>query len=50
MQEKTRVREAVELYASFYDNPADGDELLALLGIADKRNTQPMTLSPACRT
>lgn len=45
LQEKIRVEEAIELYASFYANPADGDELLELLGIADKRTTQYRRLS-----
>ena len=31
--DKMRVREAVQLYASFYDHPADGRELLAALGL-----------------
>jgi len=30
-----RVREAVELYASFYREPADGRELIATLGLQD---------------
>jgi ABC-2 type transport system ATP-binding protein len=45
LQEKIKVREALALYASFYDNPADGDELLELLGIADKRDTYYRKLS-----
>ena len=31
--DKMRVSEAVQLYASFYDHPADGRELLAALGL-----------------
>ena len=45
LQDKLKVGEAVELYASFYDNPADGDELLEMLGIADKRRTPYQKLS-----
>ncbi|WP_129668178.1 ABC transporter ATP-binding protein [Phytoactinopolyspora endophytica] len=45
LQEKLKVREAMELYASFYPEPADGDELLELLGLAGKRNTYYKKLS-----
>jgi ABC-2 type transport system ATP-binding protein len=45
LQEKLKVHEAIDLYASFYDDPADGNELLDMLGIADKRNTQYRHLS-----
>ncbi|ADB49047.1 ABC transporter ATP-binding protein [Conexibacter woesei] len=38
LPDKLRVGEALELYASFYREPADGDELLALLGLADVRD------------
>jgi ABC-2 type transport system ATP-binding protein len=34
-----RVAEAVELYASFYREPADGRELIATLGLEDARHT-----------
>jgi ABC-2 type transport system ATP-binding protein len=34
-----RVGEAVELYASFYREPADGRELIATLGLQDARRT-----------
>ncbi|HTP19925.1 MAG TPA: ABC transporter ATP-binding protein [Solirubrobacteraceae bacterium] len=34
-----RVAEAVELYASFYREPADGRELIASLGLEDARQT-----------
>jgi ABC-2 type transport system ATP-binding protein len=34
-----RVAEAVELYASFYREPADGRELIASLGLEDARHT-----------
>lgn len=39
------VREAVEEYACFYDDPADPDELLRDLGLADKAGSQFRTLS-----
>lgn len=45
LQEKLQVGEAMDLYASFYDNPADGDELLGLLGLSDKKRTQYRNLS-----
>lgn len=38
LQPKLRVAEAVELYASFYDDPADGAELLDRLGLAEHRD------------
>ncbi|MEE6280335.1 ABC transporter ATP-binding protein [Georgenia sp. MJ170] len=36
---KLRVREALRLYASFYANPADPEELIELLGLQEKRDT-----------
>ncbi len=36
---KLRVGEALGLYASFYEAPADGDALLDELGLADSRHT-----------
>lgn len=39
------VREAVEEYACFYDDPADPDELLRDLGLADKAGTPFRALS-----
>ena len=39
LPEKLRVGEALALYASFYPAPADPDELLEQLGLADKRST-----------
>ena len=39
------VREAIELYASFYADPADPDELLRDLGLTDKARTQFARLS-----
>src|SRR5690606_18590460 len=42
---KLRVGEALELYASFYEHPADPAELLELLGLQDKRETAFADLS-----
>lgn len=36
---RIRVEEALRLYASFYPDPADVDELITLLGLEDKRRT-----------
>src|SRR6516165_11922373 len=38
LPERIKVSEAVELYASFYRDPADGRELLATLGLEDSRD------------
>ncbi|MGI5327824.1 ABC transporter ATP-binding protein [Actinomadura nitritigenes] len=40
-----RVREALELYASFYDSPRDPGELLAEWGLEDRRNARVRRLS-----
>ncbi|GAA4988451.1 ABC-2 type transport system ATP-binding protein [Nonomuraea thailandensis] len=40
-----KVAEALELYSSFYRNPADWRELMELLGLAGKRNTRYKALS-----
>ncbi|HEU5031241.1 MAG TPA: ABC transporter ATP-binding protein [Spirillospora sp.] len=40
-----RVREALELYASFYASPRDPAELLAQWGLEDRRNTRVRSLS-----
>lgn len=45
LQKRIKVREAVDLWASFYETPADGDALLDRLGLTDKRNAWFMTLS-----
>ena len=45
LPERIRVGEAVELYASFYERPADGRELLATLGLEDARNQYFKSLS-----
>lgn len=42
---KLRVIEALELYASFYANPGDPEELLELLGLQEKRDTAFADLS-----
>jgi ABC-2 type transport system ATP-binding protein len=42
---KIRVGEAVELYASFYRRPADGDHLLGVLGLDEKRDAYFRELS-----
>ncbi len=39
LPDKLRVREALELYASFYAQPADAGELIARLGLGDRRDT-----------
>jgi ABC-2 type transport system ATP-binding protein len=38
LPEKIRVREALELYASFYQHPANADELITRLGLDDRRD------------
>jgi ABC-2 type transport system ATP-binding protein len=40
-----RVREILRLYRSFYRDPADGDEFLEILGLADKGNALYKSLS-----
>lgn len=45
LPEKIKVREAMELYASFYRGPADWRELLDTLGLAEKREAKFKTLS-----
>jgi len=40
LQEKLKVREALELYASFYPDPADWRELLERWGLAGKADTR----------
>ena len=39
LPDQIRVREAVDLYASFYPTPRDGEQLLVDLGLADKRKS-----------
>ncbi|WP_375001878.1 ABC transporter ATP-binding protein [Aeromicrobium sp. CTD01-1L150] len=45
LQAKLTAREALELYASFYDEPADGLALAERLGIGDKLGTRYDNLS-----
>ena len=45
LQKRIKVREAVDLWASLYPKPVDGDRLLEQLGLGDKRNAWFMTLS-----
>jgi ABC-2 type transport system ATP-binding protein len=45
LQKRIKVWEAVDLWASLYPKPVNGDQLLAQLGLADKRNAWFMTLS-----
>jgi ABC-2 type transport system ATP-binding protein len=45
LQKRMKVWEAVDLWASLYPNPVDGEQLLARLGLADKRDAWFMTLS-----
>ena len=45
LQERITVAEAMDLYASFYRNPADWRALLDVLGLADKAKTRFKKLS-----
>lgn len=45
LPERIKVGEALELYASFYTDPADPDELLDILGLTGKRGTAYKKLS-----
>ncbi len=45
LPEKMKVREALELYSSFYRDPADWRELLATLNLTDKIDAQFRRLS-----
>jgi ABC-2 type transport system ATP-binding protein len=45
LQKRIKVREAVDLWASLYPKPLDGDRLLEQLGLSEKRNAWFMTLS-----
>jgi ABC-2 type transport system ATP-binding protein len=45
LQKRIKVREAVDLWASLYRTPADGNRLIDQLGLGDKRNAWFMTLS-----
>jgi ABC-2 type transport system ATP-binding protein len=45
LPDRIRVREALALYASFYEKPADPDELLGELGLTEKRDSYYKKLS-----
>jgi ABC-2 type transport system ATP-binding protein len=45
LQKRIKVWEAVDLWASLYTTPINGDRLLEQLGLAEKRNAWFMTLS-----
>lgn len=45
LPDRIKVREALDLYASFYDKPADWRELMEQWGLADKQNTRFENLS-----
>ena len=45
LPDKLKVGEALELFASFYSEPADVDSLLGLLGLSDKRDDRFAQLS-----
>jgi ABC-2 type transport system ATP-binding protein len=45
LQKRIKVHEAVNLWASLYKRPVDGDGLLEQLGLREKRNAWFMTLS-----
>ena len=45
LQDRLRVWEALDLYASFYDRSADQDELITAWGLEDKRGAAFSTLS-----
>jgi ABC-2 type transport system ATP-binding protein len=45
LPDKLGVAEALELFAAFYDDPADPDELMARLGLTDKRDARFAKLS-----
>jgi ABC-2 type transport system ATP-binding protein len=45
LPEKLKVREAMELYSSFYPDPADWRELLDTLGLSGRHDAQYRTLS-----
>ncbi len=45
LQDRLKVWEALHLFATFYDHPVDGQQLLEQLGLADKRDTPFAKLS-----
>ena len=49
LPDRLRVREALDLYASFYETPADWHALIDDLGLGD-HGTRPSASSPAVRS
>jgi ABC-2 type transport system ATP-binding protein len=45
LPDRLEVWEAIDLYATFYEDPADPDELLELLGLTEHRSTRFAKLS-----
>jgi ABC-2 type transport system ATP-binding protein len=45
LPDRIKVREALDLYSSFYPNPADWRELMARLGLEEQRNAEFAKLS-----
>jgi ABC-2 type transport system ATP-binding protein len=45
LPDRLEVWEAIDLYATFYEDPADPDELLELLGLSEHRSTRFVKLS-----
>jgi ABC-2 type transport system ATP-binding protein len=45
LPDKLAVGEALKLFAAFYDDPADPEELMTLLGLTEKRDTRFAKLS-----
>lgn len=45
LPERMKVREALDLYSSFYPKPADWRQLMERLGLGDKRDTEFRNLS-----
>ena len=45
LQKRIKVWEAIHLWASLYEKPVNGDELLQQLGLSEKRDAWFMTLS-----
>jgi ABC-2 type transport system ATP-binding protein len=45
LPDKLGVGEALELFAAFYDDPAEPDELMAMLGLSGKRDARFAKLS-----
>jgi ABC-2 type transport system ATP-binding protein len=45
LPDKIYVQEALDLFASFYPNPVDPEQLLQMLGLEEKRNARYVNLS-----